>query len=170
MLGSNFSSKLDWDSYIISIANTASKKIEALICSMKFLSLEAALYLYKFTIQPWMEYCCRVQGGAPNCYLEMLDKLQKQICRTVGPLLAASVEPLAHRRNIASLSLFYRNYFGRCLSELAQLVTFPYSRRRSTRYSQMLFVFLDVTRISISTVSFLAQLDHGFLCLQNAFL
>ena len=38
MLGLTFSSKLDWGSYIISIAKTASKKIEALICSMKFLS------------------------------------------------------------------------------------------------------------------------------------
>ena len=38
MLGLNFSSKLDWGSYIISIAKTVSKKIGALICSMKFLS------------------------------------------------------------------------------------------------------------------------------------
>ena len=54
---------------------------------------------------------------------------------TVGPSLAASLEPLAHRRNVASLSLFYRYYFGRCSSELAQLVPLPYSRGRSTRYS-----------------------------------
>ena len=52
MLGSTFSSKLDWGSYIISIAKTASKKIGALICSMKFLSPEVALYLYKSTIHP----------------------------------------------------------------------------------------------------------------------
>ena len=38
MLGLTFSSRLDWDSYIISIAKTASKKIGALIRSMKFLS------------------------------------------------------------------------------------------------------------------------------------
>ena len=45
MLGLAFSSKLDWDSYIISIAKTASKKIRALVRSMKFLSPEVALYL-----------------------------------------------------------------------------------------------------------------------------
>ena len=50
-----FTSKLDWGSYIISIAKTASKKIGTLICSMKFLFLEVALYLYKSTIQPCME-------------------------------------------------------------------------------------------------------------------
>ena len=52
MLGLLFSSKLDWVSYVISTAKTASKKIGALICSMKFLSPEVALYLYKSTINP----------------------------------------------------------------------------------------------------------------------
>ena len=51
MLGLAFSSKLDWGSYIISIAKTASKNIRALICSVRFLSLEVALYLYKSTIR-----------------------------------------------------------------------------------------------------------------------
>ena len=54
MLGLTFSSKLDWGYYIISIAKTASKKIGALIHSMKFLSPEVALYLYKSTICPCM--------------------------------------------------------------------------------------------------------------------
>ena len=122
-------------------AKTASKKIGALIRSMKFLSPEVALYLYKSTVRPGMEYCCHVWAGAPSCYLELLDKLQKWICRTVGPSLAASLEPLAHRRNVASSSLFYRYYFGRCSSELAQLVPLPYSRGRPTRYSDRLHDF-----------------------------
>ena len=79
MLGLTFSSKLDWGSYIFSIAKTASKKIGALIRSMKFLSPEVALYLYKSTIRPCMEYCCHVWAGAPSCYLDLLDKLQKRI-------------------------------------------------------------------------------------------
>ena len=96
-----------------------------------------------------MEYCCHVWAGAPSCYLGFLDKLQKRICRTVGLLLAASLEPLAHRRNVASLSLslFYRYYFGRCLSELAQLVPLPFSRGRCTHYSDRLHDF----SVTIST-------------------
>ena len=137
MLGLIFSSKLDWGSYIISIAKTASKKIGALIRSMKFLSPEVALYLYKFTC---MEYCCHVWAGAPSCYLELLDKLQKQICTTAGPSIVASPEALAHHRNVGSL-LFYRYYFGSCLSELAQLVPLPYSRGRSTHYFNRLHDF-----------------------------
>ena len=138
MLGLTFSSKLDWGSYIISIAKTASEKSAALIRSMKFLSPEIALYLYKSTICPCMEYCCHVWAGAPGCFLELLDKLQKGICRTVGPSLAASLGLLAHRRDVASLSLFYRYCFGRCSSELAQLAPLPISRGRSTRYSDRL--------------------------------
>ena len=47
MVGLTFSSKLDCGSYIISIVKTATKKIGALIRSMKFLSPELAQYLYK---------------------------------------------------------------------------------------------------------------------------
>ena len=112
MLGLTFSSKLEWGSYIISIAKTVSKTIGALIRSMTFLSPEVALYRYKSTICPCMEYCCHVWVGAPSCYLELSDNLQKRICRAVGPSLAASLGSLAHRQNVASLSHFYRYYFG----------------------------------------------------------
>ena len=42
---------------------------------------------------------------------------------------------------MASLSLFYIYYFGRCSSELAQLVPIPFSQGWSTRYSDRLSVF-----------------------------
>ena len=109
--------------------------------------------------QPCMECCCHIWAGAPSCYLKLLDQLRKQICRTVGPSLPASLEPLGNRQNIASLSLFYR-----CSSKLAEVVPLPYSRGRST-YSNRLHDFSvtirSVTRISMVTVSFLTQLDSG---------
>ena len=43
MLELTFSFKLDWGSYIISTAKTATKKIGALVRSIKFLSPEVAL-------------------------------------------------------------------------------------------------------------------------------
>ena len=112
-----------------------------------------------------IEYCCHVWAGAPSCYLELLDKLQKRMWRIVGPSLVASLEPLANHRYVASLSLFYRYYFGRCLSlfyryyfgrclslfcryycgrcssELAELVPLPFSWGRSTGYSDRLHDF-----------------------------
>ena len=45
MLGLTFSSKLNWGSYIISIAKTASKKIKDLICSICSFSLGYSLSL-----------------------------------------------------------------------------------------------------------------------------
>ena len=159
MLGLSFSSKLDWGSYIISIPKTASKRIGALIHSMKFVSPVVDLHLYKSTIRPCMEYCCHVWAGATSCYLELLHRLQKQICRTVGPSIVASPEPLAHCWNVASLSLFsgitlvdnLQNWFnwfhflflvGGLLSILIDCMI-------------ILPTLLDVTRISMSTVSFL---------------
>ena len=89
-----------------------------------------------------MEYCCHVWAGAPRRYLELLDKLQKQTCATVGPSFAASLEPLAHHRNVASLGLFCRYYFCRCSSGLAQVVPHPFSEGRSTRYCDRRIIFL----------------------------
>ena len=67
MLGLSFSTKLEWDSNIFSTAKTVSKKIRALIYSIKFLPPEIAICLCKSTIQPF-QHCCYVWVGAPNCY------------------------------------------------------------------------------------------------------
>ena len=99
----------------------------ALICSMKFLSPEVTLYLYKSIIQPCMEYCSHVWAGAPSCYLELLDKLKKWICRTLRPFLTTSLERFPYGRSIASLRFFCWYYFGKCSSELVKLVPLPYS-------------------------------------------
>ena len=58
--------KLDRGPYIASIAKTASKKIGALICSIKFIFLEVAFYIYKYTMQPCMEYCWHIWAGVPT--------------------------------------------------------------------------------------------------------
>ena len=73
-MGLSFSSKLDWGSYIIPTAKTSSKKIEALFHSLKFLSPEVALYfyIYQTALHGILLLCL---GGAPSCYLEILDKL-----------------------------------------------------------------------------------------------
>ena len=91
--------------------------IEAFTLSILLkLDPEVALYLCKSTIHPSMKYCCQVRAGVPTCYLALLDKLQKQICRTLDPSLATSLERLAYCQNVASLSLFYNYYFVWCSS------------------------------------------------------
>lgn len=72
----SFSLKLNWDSYIVSIAKILSKKIGYLIHSMKFLNFDAVLDLYKCIIEPCMEYSCHVTADAPNCCFNILHNLQ----------------------------------------------------------------------------------------------
>ena len=120
----SFSSKLNLGSHIISIAKTASKKIRALICSMKFLFPYVSMYLFKSTYDlAWSIFV-----------------ISELVHRTVGPSLVASLEPLVHHLNAASLSLFCRYYFGRYSSELAELVPLTYSHGRSTFYSDRLHI------------------------------
>ena len=82
-----------------------------------------------------MEYYCYVSAGAHSYYLKMLDKLQKQVCWTAGPTLAASLEPLALCQTVANLSSLFKYYFGSCSTGLAELVPLFYSRGRYSRYS-----------------------------------
>ena len=108
MLGFSFSSKLDWSSYNIFNAKTAFRKIGAMFRSMKYLYPEVAVFLYKSTMWPCMDYCCHVQAGAPSCFLEMLDKLQKQVCRTVGPSPPTPLKSFSHPQNVTNVSLSFR--------------------------------------------------------------
>ena len=77
MLVLTFSSKLNWGSYIISIAKTASKKIGALIRYVKLLFPEVAQYLHKSTICQFMEYCCSRVGWCPYLLLEIVGQASK---------------------------------------------------------------------------------------------
>ena len=114
-----------------------------------------------------MDHRCHVWAGALSGYLEMLDKVQKRICRSVGSSFAASLEPLSHCRNKTSPILFSRYYFGRCLSELTQLFYFLILEGGLLVILMdcMIFLlpFLDVIRVSLLAVSFFAQLDWSFL-------
>ena len=65
--------------------------------------------------------------------------LHKRVCRSGGLSISVSLEPLAHCRN-ASLSPFYRYYFGRCF-ELAELIPLSHSQGRFTRYCDRLHNF-----------------------------
>ena len=141
MLGLTFYSKLDWGSYIISIAKTASKKIGAVICSMKFLCISINLpygHTWNTVVMPGLVLLV----ATCNCWISY-----KNICRTFAPSLDASLEPQAHHQNVASLSLLQRYYFGKCSielncsSELALLVLLPYARGRCTCYSNRLHDF-----------------------------
>ena len=92
MLGLTFSSKLDYGSYIISLAKTACKKIRALIHSMKFLSAEVALYFCKSTKQPCMKYCMSglvllLLVATWNCWISYKNRYEGLLVLHLLPLL-----------------------------------------------------------------------------------
>ena len=97
-----------------------------------------ALYLYKNTVAM---SALMLLVATWNCWISY----KKWICQTVGPSVVASLEPLTHHWNVASLSYFCRYYFGRCSSELTELVPLSYSQGRSTRYPDRLHDFSVTT-------------------------
>ena len=48
--------------------------------------------------------------------------MQKRIVSLVGEELGSSLQPLSHRRSVASLCLFYRYFHGKCASSVSDLV------------------------------------------------
>ena len=120
MLGFTFSSKLDWISYIVYIAKTVSKKIEALIPSINFFLMRLL--------------CISINLPYTWSYHTLVDVLLNWLN-------------------------WYHFLFleGGLLAILIDCMIF-------------LSPFQDVTRMSMSTVFFLVQLDSGVLCLYNAFL
>ena len=102
---------------------------------MKFLSPEITLYIYKSTIWSCIEYCCNTWAGALVATWSCQTNYKNEYAGLLLLHLLLLLNPLAHHRNVARLSLFYRYYFGRCSSELSKLVPFPFSQGRSSPYS-----------------------------------
>ena len=130
-----FSDDFIWNTYIESIVKFTAMKVVSLFRSHNFLSPESILYLYKATIRPCMEYCCHIWDGSSTTCLRLLDRIQRRIINLIGPNLSLKLHPLSHRRNVASLSLFYKYLHGFCSDELKSLTPAIKTFNRVTRYS-----------------------------------
>ena len=133
LVGLTISKDLTWNKYITAIAKKASMKVGTLYRAKGYLSQECILHLYKSLIRPSMEYCCHIWAGAPPTVLNLLDRIQRRVANIIGPKLASKLQTLHHRRNVASLCLFYRYYNGMCSSELFDLVPPKKVFKRRTR-------------------------------------
>ena len=91
---------------------------------------------------------CSVQGPYPpmygillsclggSTYTALLNRVDsKAFCLINSPPLTDCLDSLSHRRNVASLSLFYRYFHTDCSSELANSMPLPLPRPRCTRLS-----------------------------------
>ena len=85
-----------------------------------------------------MEYCSHICGGTLRSYgLDLLDRVQKRVVSLVGSGLSSDLQDLSHRRDVTSLSLFYKYYYGKCSSVLADLVPPKRVTVRSPRFSEL---------------------------------
>ena len=107
--------------------------VGSLYRSRNFLTQSAILYLYKSQIRPRMEYCCHIWAGSSKSSLSTLDRVQRRVRRLVGDELFKTLQPLSHRRNVSSLSLLYRYFYGKCSSELHAMVPKVLKFNRRTR-------------------------------------
>ena len=69
-----------------------------------------------------MKDWCHIWAGASRESLNLLDPIQKCISAIVGPILSSRLQSLFYRRNVSSLSLFYKYFDGHCSHELSLLM------------------------------------------------
>ena len=103
---------------------------------MKFLSSEVALYInlpYGHLWNTFVMFGLVLLLATWNCWISYKNGY--------AGLLVLHLLPLLNPLLIIKMWPLYRYYFGRCSSELAQLVPLPYSQGRSTCYSDRLHDF-----------------------------
>ena len=157
MLGLTFKDDLSWKSHITSLAKSASQKLGILFRFRNYFTNKQLLTLYVGTIRPCMEYCCHIWGRYPG--VDLLDKVQSKAFRLISSsTLTDSLPSLSLRCDVASLSLYYRYYFGRCSVELQSCIPPPLNRPRATRQASQAHqyaVALSQSRIERFSKSFI---------------
>ncbi len=97
--------------------------------------------------------------GEFHTHTALLNKVKSKAFRLINsPPLTDCILPLNLRRNVASLSIFYRYFHANCSSELAICMPPPLPRPRCTRLSsqaQPFTVQIPYTRVNQHLQSFI---------------
>ncbi|RVE47192.1 hypothetical protein evm_008160 [Chilo suppressalis] len=134
ILGVDISSDVQFRDHLEGKAKLASKKLGVLNRSTMYFTPAHRLQLYKAQIRPHMEYCSHLWAGAPQYQLLPLDRIQRRAARIVDDQdLSDQLDPLALRRDVATLCIFYRIYHGECSEELFGLIPAAAFRHRTSR-------------------------------------
>ena len=123
LLGLPITDNLNWSEYVKILAKKASAKLSFLYRSQHIFTQSQLLSLYKATARPHMEYCSHIWAGTGCTFLGLLDSVQRKAINLIGDCAGTrELHSLAHRRKVASLSLFYRYYNKQCSDELQSIV------------------------------------------------
>ncbi|CAF4763426.1 unnamed protein product [Pieris macdunnoughi] len=95
-----------------------------------------------------MEYCSHLWVGAPQYQLLPLDRIQRRAVQIVDDQsLSERLDPLALRRDVGSLCIFYRIFHGECSEELFGLIPAAEFHHRTSRQNTKFHPYhLDVRR------------------------
>ena len=100
---------------------------------------------------------------------DLLDRVQKRVVSIVGSGFSSDLQALSHRSDVASLSMFYKYYYGKCSSQLADLVP---PKRFSAFLSRCIVIQLILLCAELRFIDqafFLAHQLFGTPSLMNAF-
>ena len=113
-----------------------------------------------------------VYGSSSSFYMDCEMKIVASVTDSPSdPSLTSTLDPLSLRRKVASLSLFYRYYFGHCSDELAACIPPPMVRPRSTRqatFAHNYCVELSNARINRFSDGFFPSTSHLWNSLPSA--
>ena len=136
VLGTSIRSDLRWDDHIFGVAKEAAKCLGFLKRCKKYFTPTDLCRIYTTYIRPKMEYNSHLWAGASKTSLDCLDKVQNRAVKLIGDdSVSNTITSLGHRRDVGSLVLFYRYYFGNCSQELKRFLPPMKVFNRNTRLS-----------------------------------
>jgi hypothetical protein len=110
-LGVTITSTLNWTEHIDSIKAKAVRKMGILRRGKRFLPKSVLTILYKSCVRSSLEYAAPVWQGAAKSHLDKLDSIQNKTLKilniTDDQAIDYKIQPLKHRRDVASLCVFY---------------------------------------------------------------
>ena len=124
LLGVTITKTLSWSQHVSGIAKKTAWRLYILGRSRNLLPHHARIIIYKAYIRPLMEHASSIWYGAGSTSLRLLDRLQNKAIRLlrIDKPLKYGIVPLSHRRNVASLCVFYRHFFLQPSIELADIL------------------------------------------------
>ena len=138
LLGMTLTPQLNFGQQIESMVLTASKKLGIISKVRRYFGSEQLLKLYTAQVRSCMEYCCHLWDGSAKYQLEALDSVDRRARKLINDdeLVYKKLHHLQHRREVASLSVFYRIHFGECSKALFELIEPSPFHHRTTRRRQ----------------------------------
>jgi hypothetical protein len=138
-LGIKIDHKLTFSEHIAAVAKSTSRKLSVLHRARLYFNSKQRGNLYKAFIAPCLEYCCHIWADSGKANMDKLDSIQRRAIKLIDcPTITDNISSLSHRREVASLSLFFRYISGACSLELGEMIHVAAPSGHGTRMTTLL--------------------------------